>query len=97
MFLVEVADLPDDLRELSAGCGQFIFHPENSIAEFGSADELVVQQLPQPLVQDLRRNPRYESLELTRALHAAVNCRQNRRGPFAADHILQPAVRIPFA
>jgi hypothetical protein len=34
---------------------------------------------------------------LTRALHAAVNCRQNRRGPFAADHILQPAVRIPFA
>src|SRR5919106_3535736 len=96
VFLVQVADLLDNLREFLARRGQFVFYAENSVAELGSADELIIEQLSQALIQHLRRNSRYEPLDLARALHSSANCRQNGRRPLAAHDILQPAIRVPL-
>jgi len=63
VFLVEVADLLDNPREFLAGRGQFVLHAENSAAELGSADELIIEQLSQALVQHLCRDSWYEPLE----------------------------------
>jgi hypothetical protein len=51
VFLVQVADLPDNLREPFARRGQFVFHAENSATKLGSADELIIEQLSQALIQ----------------------------------------------
>jgi len=90
------ADLLNDGGEPAAGRSERILHPRGQPRVFGPRDEAIVQQFPEPFIEDLRRNSGDEALQLARSPHTAMNRADHARTPFAADHVFEAVVLGPF-
>src|SRR5688572_6995540 len=92
MFLLEGSELFDHRGELRAGGRKVVFDPQWQSGELRARDQSVIEQLSQALGEHLGGEPGDESLELTGPCNAAGERRDDGRGPFAPDDVLEAPI-----
>ena len=75
---------------------KWILNTQRKFRVFGARNQAVVEHSAQALGQDLGRDARDKSLELSGPINATSECGDNCRRPLAADNILEPAVGSPL-